>query len=49
MGLVGRGVRKKIKFLVLGKHNLLCLFIMFRRFQPSMGSSYEDLGSNFII
>jgi hypothetical protein len=49
-GRIGRSrERKKRGFLVLGKNNLLCFFGMFSSFQPSLGVSHEDLGSDFIL
>jgi len=41
--------RKKRGFPVMGKNNLLCFLGMLSSFEPHMGASHEDLGSDFIL
>jgi hypothetical protein len=37
------------RFAVLGNNNLLGFIGTLSRFQPSLGASHQDLGSNFIL
>jgi len=48
-GIGGYREMNKGGFLVLGIGNLLCFFGVFSSFQPSLGVSHEDLGTNFIL
>jgi hypothetical protein len=41
--------RRERRFVVLGKNNLLCFLGTLSSFQPSLGASHEDLGSDFIL
>jgi hypothetical protein len=51
MGVRINGSRERNKrgFFVLGKNNLLGLFITCISIQPSLMEGHENLGSNFIL
>jgi hypothetical protein len=46
---VGFSVGDKCGFFALGQDDMLCLLGMISGFQPNMGVSHDDLGTNFIL
>jgi hypothetical protein len=52
-GMRGRSERERVqrekRFVVFGKNNLLGFLGMLSIFQPILGTSHEDLGTDFIL